>query len=82
MKRVVTFILMVVLISSFVCAYSTFGPITDESSNETADFSETTGSVTGIHPANFRQGNTIAMLILALMGVGLFAVLTYCKRNI
>ena len=84
MKKVVSLFLFLVLLSSFVTAYSTLGPIIDEEeeNNTIYDFSESTGSVTGIHPSNFRRGNTIAMLILTLMGLALFGVLTYCKRNV
>ena len=81
MKKVVIFCIVILFLSSFVYAISSLGPI-EEGNKTEFDFSESTGSVTGIHPSTFKYENTMAMLILALMGLALFSVLTYCKRNI
>lgn len=82
MKKGVILFFVLILLSSFVYGYSTIGPTESDNSNQTTDFSEATGSVTGIHPLNYKYGNTIAILILAFMGVALFVVLSYCKKNI
>ena len=74
--------LVLFLSSVVVYAYGTVGPISS-SFNETKEqsISEVTGSAT-IDPGRIRAGNTLAMLILAIMGVGLYGVLRYCKKNV
>lgn len=81
MKKLSLILLVLMLSSIAVQALWTVGPQGDDSNSTKEGVSEVTGSAT-IDPGKVRAGNTIAMLILAVMGVGLYGVLRYCKRNV
>lgn len=81
MKKIVLLLLVLMLSSIAVHALWTVRPQGGDSNSTREGVSEVTGSAT-IDPGKVRAGNTIAMLILAVMGVGLYGVLRYCKKNV